>query len=645
MLYEQFEELKSSGKLPSPSGVGLRILVLTRTEDVSLDEIAKTLQADPALTGRILKLANSAMSGSVQPATTVREAGVRLGLRTVCSVALGFSLISGNRTGRCSSFDYDTYWSWSLANGVAAEQLSRQLRLGSSGEAFTLGLLARVGRLALASVHAAEYGRVLARIAGERSLDLAQLERDAFCINHREVGAAIVEDWGLPAVFSEVVLHHGVRIPETLDWPESKDYLRLLDATARVADVLVGGADAGALWPAAREALVELGLAREDCQRCFDEIGDRWKEWGQVLRVPADFGQRAAEIEARSVALAVAAAAKPEPPREAPASLRMLVVDDDPTSLRLVQALLTREGHQVTTACNGQEALSLALQNPPQMVVTDWMMPGMDGVELCRRLRSIDVGRDLYILIVTGQNEEERIVEAFEAGADDHVPKPFNPKVLMARIRPGARVIKANEALRAKARELEDKNRQLAIEKRRFKVASMTDALTELPNRRYAMKRLEKEWATSERSGLPLSVILLDIDHFKKVNDTYGHDVGDQVLIATARAVHRVLRTSDTCTRMGGEEFLVICPGTPLEGALQLADRIRLAVEGNVVAVPAFLERKVTISLGVACNSGGAVDSIDSLLKAADEGVYQAKRLGRNCVALAPGARGERKTA
>ncbi len=642
MIYEQFEELKSSGKLPSPSGVGLRILMLTRSEDCSLDEIAKTLQADPALTGRILKLANSALSGSVQSATNVREAGVRLGLRTVCNVALGFSLISGNRNGRCPGFDYDAFWSWSLANAVAAELLSRELRLGTSGEAFTLGLLARIGRLALASVHASEYAQVLARLAADRTLDLAQLERDAFCINHREVSAAVAEDWGLPPVFAEVALHCGVRIPETLDWPQSKDYLRLLAATARVADVLVGGAEAGALWPGARETLVELGIPREDCQRCHDEIGDRWKEWGQILRVPADFTQRASEMEARSAAPTAPA---PEPVREGSAALRVLVVDDEPTSLRLVQLLLQREGHQVTTASNGQEALTLALQNPPQMVVTDWMMPGMDGVELCRRLRSTEAGRDLYILILTGQNEEGRIVEAFEAGADDHVPKPFNPKLLLARIRPGIRVIQLQERLQGEVREKDVANARLAIEKRKFKVASMTDALTELPNRRYAMKRLEKEWATSERSHLPLSVILLDIDHFKKVNDTYGHDVGDQVLIATARAVHRVLRTSDTCTRMGGEEFLVICPGTPLEGAMLLAERIRLAVEANVVAVPAFTDRSVTISLGVACSAAQGIDSIDSLLKSSDEGVYQAKRLGRNCVALAPLARGDRKSA
>jgi diguanylate cyclase (GGDEF)-like protein len=323
----------------------------------------------------------------------------------------------------------------------------------------------------------------------------------------------------------------------------------------------------------------------------------------------------------------------------------VLVVDDEPTSLRLVDALLKKEGHEVTTATNGHEALALALENPPQMVVTDWMMPGMDGVQLCRHLRSNDAGRDLYILILTGRSEEERIVEAFEAGADDHVAKPVNQKLLLARIRPGVRVIKLQESLRAQVRQKEEANRKLAVEKRRFKVASMTDALTELPNRRYAMKRLEKEWATSERSGLPLSVILLDIDHFKKVNDTYGHDVGDEVLKSTANAIHRVLRTSDTCTRMGGEEFLVICPGTPLDGAVLLADRIRAAVEANDVPWKGFDQRKVTISLGVGCTSLAGIDSIDELLKIADEAVYPAKGQGRNRVALPPGLGGERKSA
>jgi len=630
MFFEQFEELKSTGKLPTPSGVGLRILLLTRSEECSLEEVSRTLQADPALTGRVLKLANSAVSGGVKPATEVREAAVRLGLRTVCNVALGFSLIASNRGGRCPAFDYDGYWSWSLANALAAQRISRELRSGLPGEAFTLGLLARIGRLALASVHPGEYANVLMRLRQDPTLDLVQLEREVFCIQHRQVGAAIADDWGLPQVFSEVALHSEGRIPETLDWPESRNYLRILAASARIADVMNGKDESASLWPGAREAMVELGFTPERVQTLYDSIGDEWKDWAQLLQVPANLGLRAAEVEARSCALQ----AEAEPARPS-ARLRILVVDDDPTSLLIVRSLLERAGHSVATASNGHEALAAALKDPPQMVVTDWMMPEIDGVELCKRLRSTVAGRDLYILILTGQNEEQRIVEAFEAGVDDHLAKPVNSKLLLARIRPGIRVIQLQERLQGEVHEKEEANARLAIAKRRFEIASITDALTELPNRRYAMRRLEKEWASSERSGLPLSLILLDIDHFKSVNDTHGHDVGDQVLRSTARAINRVLRTSDTCTRMGGEEFLVICPGTPLEGASLLAERIRVAVEANRIEIPDFTRGHVTISLGVSSTEGGGFESVEELLKASDEAVYEAKRGGRNRSAAA----------
>ena len=635
MFFEQFEELKSSGKLPTPSGVGLRILMLTRSEECSLDEVARTLQADPALTGRVLKLANSAVVGGLKPATDARDAAVRLGLRTVCNVALGFSLIASNKTGRCPAFDYDGYWSWSISNALAVQRLSRELRQGLPGEAFTLGLLARVGRLALASVHPTEYANVLASLRTDSAADLLQLERDTFCIQHRQVGAAIAEDWGLPPVFSEVALYVEGRVPETLDWTESRTYLRMLRVSARLADLMTGKGDAAALWPAAREELRELGFSLERVQAFYDSVADEWKDWCKLLEVPANLALGGAELETR-------AAPSAEEPQRPAGALRILLVDDDPTSLRIVRALLERSGHVVETARNGNEALMAALESPPQMVVTDWMMPEMDGVELCKRLRSTEAGRDLYILILTGQNEEQRIVEAFEAGADDHLAKPVNARLLLARIRPGIRVIQLQERLQGEVNEKKDAYARLAIATRKFEIASMTDALTGLPNRRYAMRRLEKEWASSERSGLPLALLLLDIDHFKSVNDTHGHDVGDQVLRETARAANNATRTSDTCTRMGGEEFLVICPGTPLEGATQLAERIRAAVEGNRIEVPGFTRGHVTISLGVASNEQGDLDSVEALLKAADEAVYDAKRAGRNRAAVMSKAVGKK---
>ena len=310
-------------------------------------------------------------------------------------------------------------------------------------------------------------------------------------------------------------------------------------------------------------------------------------------------------------------------------------------SLRLLVSLLERSGHEVLTARNGKEALAIALEKSPQMVVTDWMMPEMDGLELCKQLRRMEAGRKLYILILTGRAEEERIVEAFDAGADDYIVKPFNPRLLSARIKPGVRVILLQEDNDRQVKMKEELNARLSVEKRKLKAAAMTDPLTELPNRRYAMKRLDKEWANSLRSTLSLSVIMLDVDHFKLVNDTWGHDVGDVVLQSTAKAIQSVLRRGDTCARMGGEEFLVICPNTDSRGTLKVAERIRTAVESNVVKYEGF-QGRITISLGVGARTP-EVTTIDALLKMADEAVYDAKRGGRNRVAVGrPPKKGKR---
>jgi diguanylate cyclase (GGDEF)-like protein len=362
----------------------------------------------------------------------------------------------------------------------------------------------------------------------------------------------------------------------------------------------------------------------------YDEIGLDWQEWGALLKVPTRLTAKAVEIEERARAASSQDDAKPP----ADTSMRILAVDDDPVSLKLLVSHLKKAGHKVFTARDGKEALAVALEQDPQMVITDWMMPEIDGLELCKRLRSTEAGRNLYILILTGRTEEDRIVEAFEAGADDYIVKPWSSKLLLARISPGIRVIQLQEENQRHLSAIEVKNAELGVEKRRLREAAMTDALTSLPNRRYAMKRLEKEWATSTRSMVQLSLILLDIDHFKSVNDNHGHDIGDEVLRATARIIDRAMRRGDTCARLGGEEFLVICPGTDAEGAKNLAERIRKAVEMNEVHVGTYHD-KVTVSLGVACRSFEA-DSIGGLLKAADEAVYVAKRMGRNRVALAP---------
>ena len=633
MFQEHFEELKHTGKLPTPSALGMKILVLTQEEDCSLDDVVQTIQADPALTGRVIKLACSAQMAGNTKIGTAKEAAVRLGMRTVCNIALGFTLVSGNRVGRCKGFDYDRYWSFSLANAVAAQIISRELGIAVPAEVFTCALMSGIGQLALASVHPTEYTEVLEKLKKDPSQELAALETEHFCIDHRQVAAALLEEWGLPPSFSEAALYFDGREPPAyLEHEQARDLIRVLNVSAEMAEVLVADETRQPhMWSSLKRICEGLSIESSDVRRLFDLATAEWRDWATLLEVPADQGISADEIELKANQAAQRIQVAQTPTRNR-TGLRILAVDDDPVSLRLLVSLLEKSGHEVLTARNGKEALAIALEKNPQMVVTDWMMPEMDGLELCKQLRRMEVGRKLYILILTGRAEEERIVEAFDAGADDYIVKPFNPRLLSARIKPGLRVILLQEDNERQVQIKEELNARLANEKRKLKAAAMTDALTELPNRRYAMRRLEKEWANSLRSKLPLSVIMLDIDHFKLVNDTWGHDVGDRVLQSTSRQIMSVLRRGDTCARMGGEEFLVICPTTDARGTLRVAERIRHAVESNVIKYQRF-QGNVTISLGIGIRTA-EINTIDELLKMSDEAVYEAKRNGRNRVSI-----------
>lgn len=628
MLKEQFEELKHTGQLPTPSGVGMKILILTQEEDCAMDEVVHVIQADPALTGRVVKLATSVQLSGGGSVSTVKEAAMRLGMRTVSNVALGFSLVAGNRSGRCEGFDYDRYWSWSLANAVAAQVISRELKLGDPAEVFTCGLLVRIGELALASVHPSEYAAVLKHLQANPHADLAQVEAEYFRINHLEVAEAMLEDWGLPPHFAQVAAILGSDgLPPGSNDDIVEEYVRILTASAAIAEVCLSDVQQQPHHlPRLKETCASLGVSAAEFCRIYDQIVPEWEDWCKLLKIPTGTVQGFEELVSNSPQAKRGNGSK----AAFGTGLRILAVDDDPVSLRLLTKHLRNAGHHVVTASNGKEALAVALEANPQVVVTDWMMPEMDGIELCKTLRRYVSGRSLYILILTGRGDEDRVVEAFDAGADDYIVKPFKPKLLLARIRGGQRVVRLQEQVERDKKLQTEQLAKLAVLTRKLRAAAMTDALTELPNRRYAMKRMEMEWSNSTRSSAPFSVIMLDIDHFKQVNDTYGHDVGDLVLQETAKVIQATLRRGDVCARMGGEEFLVICPNTTTEGAIQVAERIRESIEANHIEDRGYSDH-VTMSLGVATRSAG-VPSIDALLKVADEAVYEAKEGGRNRV-------------
>jgi two-component system cell cycle response regulator len=299
---------------------------------------------------------------------------------------------------------------------------------------------------------------------------------------------------------------------------------------------------------------------------------------------------------------------------------RVIVIEDDAATLRAHEAILRRAGHIVETATDGQEGFEKILASRPDVVLTDWVMPRMDGVTLCRLLKGHEELRSTYVLILSTKSETAAKVTGLDLGADDYLVKPVETNELLARVRSGLRLRRALLELAAKNELLE----RLAL----------TDSLTTLPNRRAYEESLESEIARAMRHCKPLSLLYLDLDRFKEVNDLHGHAVGDEALVGFADLLRRHSRRGDLAARIGGEEFAVLLPHTARSQAALVAERIRRALEAAPVG--RTLPVAMTVSIGVSVFKGeNAADAV-SFTKDADDALYRAKAEGRNRVALSP---------
>jgi diguanylate cyclase (GGDEF)-like protein len=369
-----------------------------------------------------------------------------------------------------------------------------------------------------------------------------------------------------------------------------------------------------------------LGMDADAVNALSDQVVTEWREWGSILQVQTHDLPPFAEMAA---AMPAAPAVMGE---EQQFPLRILVVDDSPAILALLEKLLTAAGHTVATAANGKEGLAKAMEWQPQLIITDWVMPEMDGLALCKSLRESRAGRMMYLIILTVLEDEEKLVEAFEAGADDYIVKPFRERALKARLRAGQRVVQLQEEILLEREDVRRSAAELAVTNQRLLEAALTDSLTQLPNRRYGLERFDEEWAASARHDHPLSCMLLDIDRFKQINDTHGHDAGDAVLRQSAVLIKKAIRKEDVVCRLGGEEFLVICPAADLKSTAQAAERLRKAFEAGVFAIPGHT-LKLTASIGAASRDN-ALAGPEALLKVADQALYAAKQAGRNRVVV-----------
>ncbi len=640
------DEIRVSDKLPSPSGVALEILRLTRDKNASTTQLAQVLTTDPALAGQMLKFANSAQERTGKEARTINEAVVKLGLAQVRRLALGFSLLSRVRSGPCEAFDYNGFWTSCLATAICGQTLSHRLRGVTPDEAFTCGLLGQIGRLCLASVHPEAYSKVLRKWRHGGDAQLRQLEQEAFSTDHDAITVALFEDWGLPDGYLEAVRCQDDAAGIEALPVRRRTLPRLLHLARQLAAVCAAGPQQqGALVQELLRRSSALGLDQETLASGCEQALVEWQHMGQVLNVIVGDPPPIQELVARA-ALKPGShpAARPETAdsvaEEVVASsvdlradgLRILLVDGEAGQCGMLSEILGAEGHALTAAEDGQEALTLALQTGPQVIIADWTASRLSGPELCAALRSSPETAHTHLILLTEDTGNERLVEAFAAGADDYLAVPLNREVMAARLRAAQRLIGLRERVEKDAEEIRRFAARQAVLNRKLQHMALHDELTGIGNRRSAMDHLQREWSDFRRHGQLLACMIIDIDHFKRVNDTYGHDAGDLVLKETARALTECLRGGDVVCRFGGEEFLAICPGVDLETAGMLGDRLRAAVEANTMDVPGF-KGHVTVSVGVA-GASTAVASITELLKLADEGLYAAKEAGRNKVCV-----------
>ncbi|MEQ1663587.1 MAG: HDOD domain-containing protein [Thiobacillus sp.] len=615
----QVEQLKISGQLPTPRGVALAILELTQRENVSLGEVARVVQTDPALSGRLIKLANSA-SQLPRPVASVQEAVVRQGMSVVSQLALGFSLVDQYREGNCRAFDYPHYWSHSLLMALSMQALATHVMVGAPDEMFSCGLFAQIGTLALATAYPEAYSTILDTHQSNPAQPLHELEQQHLETNHLELCELLLTEWGLPKFFIEPVAHyHNPSHTEFTGQARAQKLVTMLQLAHQLADLGLATNEKQTGYALAwRTQTSILGLSEDETARLADTVMQRWKEWGALLNITSAVVPPFADIcnaEAKSQS----------------APLRIVVVDSNVFSRRKLLGWLEGDtSHQLYVAEDGRQALAIVVEVMPHVIITQAELPQMSGIELCRALRATAEGQRIHIMIATPDDLPATQTQAMEAGADGCLSPNADQAGLYARLQAAYRQMRLQTDWEQDRLAFRNTTADLAVQNRQLANAALTDPLTGLPNRRAAMEHLAQAWSAAARNQHALSVMMIDIDHFKRINDAHGHAAGDDILRKTAATLRTAMRREDTVCRIGGEEFLVICEQVDLDAARQSAERIREALSAQAISVTPT-EPGLTVSLGVA-NRDSTMPDADALVRAADQALYRAKTLGRNRV-------------
>lgn len=682
----RIEEIKGMEGFPKPKGTANALIRLTQREGTSLTVMAHALKADPILSVRVIRVANGVGGTEQGPLVSLRDAVNVLGVPPVRSLALGFSLMAGCCNGQCREFDFPRFWSQALARAVALQLLTVAHKGLPPADAFSVGLLARVGELILAEVFPTPYSELLRQGVGPaaaRGAQLLQAEQGAFAVTHPALAASLLLDYDLPEEYARAV--ESLDLPEAMGLPQGSgaaDAHRLLTLADHIGAICVAAPSASrALMPELFAQGARLSFAAEQLIALCDRAAHEWREWGALLELETgpmphfeectamplpDMAPEAPPGEALSEPPRAALDAPPDAPPGAPpnaspaasldfssrvpkieprraaagvaepAQMCVLLVGDEARVRGPLRAMLAEAGYRVAEAADGRQGLSLAIELQPQIMLVDLLATEIDGIELTRTLRQFKAGRSSYIIILSATENDEKLVAAFAAGADGFLALPVPPRLFVARLQAGKRVAGLQAELRQEREEIRRISAELAVSNQELQEVGMTDLLTGCRNRRYAMERMQQEWAMAVRSDRPLACLLIDLDNLKQINDTHGHAAGDTVLKLYASAFRDEMRAQDVLARSGGDEFLVICPDTSLDAALACAERMRAAVE-TLPIVAGERGAHGSVSIGVAVRDATTPDA-DTLIRLADQSAYLAKRR-RNAVATVQSAK------
>jgi HD-like signal output (HDOD) protein len=438
-----FIELKAAGELPSPKGVALKVMRLCQDENLSLKELATTIQADPALAGRLIKIANYVNPNRSRPiASVTTDTLILIGIHAVRQVVMGLSLIGNYRDGRCKLFDYDQFWSHSVAMGSAAHAIATVTRVTSPAEMFNCGLMSGVGQLALVTARPESYCELLAEFPEASTKILYDAQQQHFGTTQREMMIFMLQDWGIPKLFIDALYYH--EDPLSSGYAENSRPLRLtytLQLAALLARACMQSEIDDALLSRIQAFGALLGIDPEQLDDIAEKSMAEWRDWCSILNVSTTI-KPAPEKPTTDQVPEAEAPAMPEPLVEATTldaaaeimPLRILIVSGNELQNNLLTKIFTSGGHTINVAPNGPKALELLGEFKPHAVVADWMLHEMDCLSFCRALRKDAWGEKLYLIVVTQFEDERHKIDAFEAGADVLMRTPLNPRLLNAQL-------------------------------------------------------------------------------------------------------------------------------------------------------------------------------------------------------------------